>query len=161
MPAAGGGIAAVKKLQNPSPAKLDESAQAVGVFSVGDALLRWPALSPDGATLVFAAEGDLWSVKLSEAAPGVEPALARRLTAHGGGGTGAVCCAPVFSPDGARLAYAVAHEEYEEVRVLLLLLLLVLQLLMVLLLVLLLLLSRCQAARAAAGAASCCSCSCC
>jgi tricorn protease len=65
------------------------SARAAEVF-----MPRSPALSPDGATVVFGFQGDLWRVP----AQGGE---AVRLTAHPAYDT-----APVFSPDGRSLAFA-------------------------------------------------------
>ncbi len=56
--------------------------------------LRYPALSPDGSTLVFTYRGDLWRV----AATGGE---ATRLTAHEGHDHRAV-----WSPDGRHIAFA-------------------------------------------------------
>jgi tricorn protease len=58
------------------------------------AWLRYPALSPDGQTLVFTYQGDLWRVPVS----GGE---AVRLTNHPGHDHGAV-----WSPDGQHLAFA-------------------------------------------------------
>lgn len=55
---------------------------------------RYPAISPDGRTVVFSFQGDLWSVP---AAGG----QAMRLTAHE-----AYDARPVFSPDGQQLAFA-------------------------------------------------------
>jgi tricorn protease len=57
-------------------------------------LPRYPALSPDGQTVVFCFQGDLWSVSS-------EGGQARRLTAHE-----AYDAYPVFSPDGGQLAFA-------------------------------------------------------
>ncbi len=59
---------------------------------------RQPAVSPDGATVVFGCEGDLWSVA-------AEGGLARRLTAHP-----AYDREPVFSPDGASVCFASDRE---------------------------------------------------
>ncbi|MEZ4388230.1 MAG: S41 family peptidase [Candidatus Krumholzibacteriia bacterium] len=59
---------------------------------------RRPAISPDGATVVFTSQGDLWRV----AATG---GRAERLTAHP-----AYDRDPVFSPDGTRLAFASDRE---------------------------------------------------
>ena len=58
------------------------------------AMPRYPALSPDGKTLVFSYQGDLWS------APSDGSARARRLTAHP-----AYERRATFSPDGKRIAY--------------------------------------------------------
>ena len=57
-------------------------------------LPRTPALSPDGQTVVFSFQGDLWSVSS-------QGGQARRLTAHE-----AYDHSPVFSPDGRTLAFA-------------------------------------------------------
>ena len=57
-------------------------------------LPRYPALSPDGHTLVFAYQGDLWSAPLNNAEP------ARRLTSHP-----AYESRPMFSPDGKEIAF--------------------------------------------------------
>ena len=57
-------------------------------------LPRYPALSPDGETVVFSFQGDLWSVSS-------DGGQARRLTAHE-----AYDAFPVFSPDGSTLAFA-------------------------------------------------------
>lgn len=74
---------------------------AVLVLSIAQAALavevfmpRYPAISPDGATVVFSFQGDLWSVP----ATGGD---ARRLTAHE-----AYDAWPVFSPDGKTIAFA-------------------------------------------------------
>jgi tricorn protease len=56
---------------------------------------RSPALSPDGKTLVFSYQGDLWS------APVAGGQDARRLTVHP-----AYDSRPVFSPDGTKLLFA-------------------------------------------------------
>ncbi len=55
---------------------------------------RWPAISPDGQTIAFSFQGDLWSVSSTGGA-------ARRLTAHQ-----AYDSHPVFSPDGKTLAFS-------------------------------------------------------
>jgi tricorn protease len=55
---------------------------------------RYPALSPDGETIVFSFQGDLWSVSS-------QGGQASRLTAHE-----AYDAYPVFSPDGKQLAFA-------------------------------------------------------
>lgn len=58
------------------------------------AWLRYPAISPDGRTLAFAWQGDLWRV-------GIEGGEAARLTSHP-----AHDSRPVWSPDGRHLAFA-------------------------------------------------------
>ena len=55
---------------------------------------RYPALSPDGKTLVFSYQGDLWS------APSEGGQAARRLTVHP-----AYDGTAVFSPDGKEIAF--------------------------------------------------------
>jgi len=55
---------------------------------------RYPALSPDGKTLVFSYQGDLWSTPTAGGAP------ARRLTSHV-----AYEGRALFSPDGKELAF--------------------------------------------------------
>lgn len=55
---------------------------------------RYPALSPDGKTLVFSYQGDLWSAPTEGGAP------ARRLTSHP-----AYDGRPQFSPDGKEIAF--------------------------------------------------------
>ncbi len=62
---------------------------------------RYPALS--GERLVFAAEGDLWTV-------GISGGLARRLTSHPGEER-----FPAISPDGRTLAFTAAYEGPTEV----------------------------------------------
>ncbi|MCR9294288.1 MAG: S41 family peptidase [bacterium] len=62
---------------------------------------RHPALHQD--TLVFVAEGDLWSV-------GIEGGQARRLTSHPGEESH-----PVISPDGTTVAFAASYEGPTEV----------------------------------------------
>ncbi|CAN5620400.1 S41 family peptidase [soil metagenome] len=70
-----------------------EAAQAV--LPEGEAAwLRYPALSPDGQTLVFTYRGDLWRV-------GVRGGDATRLTNHP-----AHDHTPVWSPDGRHVAFA-------------------------------------------------------
>ena len=60
----------------------------------GEAFMpRYPALSPDGETVVFSFQGDLWSVSS-------DGGTARRLTAHE-----AYDARPVFSPDGSQIAF--------------------------------------------------------
>jgi Tol biopolymer transport system component len=56
--------------------------------------LRYPAISPDGATIVFSYQGDLYSVP-------TEGGLARQLTTYDGHDT-----RPVWSRDGKRIAFA-------------------------------------------------------
>ena len=65
------------------------SALATDVF-----LPRFPAVSPDGQTVVFSFQGDLWSVPVSGG-------QAVRLTAHE-----AYDAHAVFSPDGSQIAFA-------------------------------------------------------
>jgi len=55
---------------------------------------RYPALSPDGQTVVFSFQGDLWSVSSAGG-------QARRLTAHE-----AYDAYAIFSPDGKQLAFS-------------------------------------------------------
>ena len=62
---------------------------------------RYPALS--GNLVVFAAEGDLWSVS-------TEGGVARRLTTHAAEETN-----PVISPDGKTLAFTARYEGPAEV----------------------------------------------
>ncbi|MBD3222972.1 PDZ domain-containing protein [bacterium] len=66
---------------------------------------RRPAISPDGQTIVFTSQGDLWTVP-------ADGGLARRLTAHP-----AYDRDPVFSPDGERLAFASDREGSDDVYV--------------------------------------------
>jgi len=66
---------------------------------------RRPAISPDGQTVVFSCQGDLWRV----AAGG---GRAERLTAHP-----AYESNPVFSPDGTRLAFSSDRESSQDVYV--------------------------------------------
>ena len=68
---------------------MGQSALATEVF-----MPRYPAISPDGQTVVFSFQGDLWSVAASGG-------HAMRLTAHE-----AYDAHPVFSPDGKKLAFA-------------------------------------------------------
>ncbi len=56
--------------------------------------LRYPAISPDGASVVFSHRGDLWRVP-------VEGGLATQLTVHAAHDT-----RPVWSPDGSTIAFA-------------------------------------------------------
>lgn len=74
---------------------LSSSAQSTRGF------YRHPALH--GNTLVFAAEGDLWSVD-------VQGGIARRLTTHAGEET-----QPAISPDGKTLAFSATYEGPTEV----------------------------------------------
>ncbi|RYG79233.1 hypothetical protein EON77_09450, partial [bacterium] len=61
--------------------------------------MSYPALSPDGTTLVFSWQGDLWSVPMANGKlTGVK---ATRLTVHNAPDTRAV-----WYPDGSRLAFA-------------------------------------------------------
>ena len=64
---------------------------------------RFPASY--GETVVFASEGDLWSVNL-------DGGLARRLTTHPGDEA-----RPAFSPDGDRIAFSATYEGPQEVYV--------------------------------------------
>lgn len=67
---------------------------AQSVFASEVFMPRRPAVSPDGQTVVFGFQGDLWSVATSGG-------QALRLTAHE-----AYDSHPVFSPDGKNLAFA-------------------------------------------------------
>jgi len=67
---------------------------AAPVFAAEVFLPRYPALSPDGQTVVFSFQGDLWSVSS-------QGGQASRLTAHE-----AYDAHAVFSPDGTQLAFA-------------------------------------------------------
>ena len=62
---------------------------------------RYPALH--GKTLIFTAEGDLWTVP-------VEGGAARRLTSHPGQETGAA-----ISPDGTAVAFTAEYEGPSEI----------------------------------------------
>ncbi len=63
--------------------------------SAGEVFMpRYPALSPDGQTVVFSYQGDLWSVSS-------DGGQARRLTAHE-----AYDARPVFAPDGSKIAFS-------------------------------------------------------
>ncbi|MCB2200529.1 hypothetical protein KQI63_14060 [bacterium] len=63
-------------------------------FAVEPFMPREPAVSPDGSTVVFSFQGDLWSVSS-------EGGQATRLTANPAYDT-----QPVFSPDGSKIAFA-------------------------------------------------------
>ena len=67
---------------------------AVGALAADAFMPRWPAITPDGGTVVFSYQGDLWSVP---AAGG----QARRLTAHEAYDSHAV-----ISPDGKTIAFS-------------------------------------------------------
>jgi len=62
-------------------------------------LIRWPRVSPSGERVVFEAFGRLWL-------QGVDEASARPITAEG-----ARAFAPIWSPDGERIAYATWDDE--------------------------------------------------
>lgn len=66
-------------------------------------LPRFPAISPDGATIAFAWRGDLWRVPASGGA-------ATRLTAHASDDL-----MPAWSPDGERLAFVSDRDGYANV----------------------------------------------
>ena len=76
---------------------LTASASADGVLGY----YRFPTLH--GSTVVFAAEGDLWTVS-------VDGGLARRLTTHPGEEA-----FPAISPDGETLAFSATYEGPMEV----------------------------------------------
>jgi Tol biopolymer transport system component len=63
--------------------------------------LRWPALSPDGRTLVFQAVGRLWIQDLPDGPP--RPVLAKGFTAHQ--------YAPAFSHDGQHIAFTTWNDD--------------------------------------------------
>ena len=68
---------------------------AVSAATAAEALFcRYPAISPDGGTIVFSYQGDLWSVS-------ADGGGAVRLTAHA-----AYDGWPVFAPDGRSVAFA-------------------------------------------------------
>ena len=77
---------------------------ALGLLLAGSALAEpirrasYPAISPDGATLLFSWQGDIWSQTLSGSATKGE---AVRLTVHNATDT-----RPVWYPDGSRVAFA-------------------------------------------------------
>ena len=73
-------------------------AQARQANPAGVLLPRYPALSPDGKTVVFSYQGDLWS------APAEGSANAQRLTAHP-----AYDARAQFSPDGRQIAFTSAR----------------------------------------------------
>jgi len=62
-------------------------------YAVQPFMPRYPALSPDGETIIFSFQGDLWSVPF-------EGGNASRLTAHS-----AYDGNPVFSADGSKIAF--------------------------------------------------------
>lgn len=68
---------------------------AAGAAAAAEAFMpRWPAITPDGKTIVFSFQGDLWSVPS-------DGGDARRLTAHE-----AYDSHPVISPDGELVAFS-------------------------------------------------------
>ncbi len=67
---------------------------AATAFSSDAFFPRYPVLSPDGTTVVFSFQGDLWRVSS-------DGGTAVRLTAHP-----AYDAHPVFSPDGAKIAFS-------------------------------------------------------
>lgn len=76
-------------------AALLSSGLLIGAAGAADVFMpRYPFVSPDGQTVVFSFQGDLWSVPISGGA-------AMRLTAHEGYDAHAV-----FSPDGNTLAFS-------------------------------------------------------
>src|SRR5512147_2256312 len=69
---------------------------ATNLAAQGNGYYRFPALH--GSTLVFTAEGDLWTV-------GIEGGMARRLTSNAGVESNAA-----ISPDGALVAFSGQYE---------------------------------------------------
>ena len=67
---------------------------ATSVFATEALFCRYPAISPDGSTVVFSYQGDLWNVS-------ADGGRALRLTAHQ-----AYDGWPVFAPDGESVAFA-------------------------------------------------------
>ncbi len=67
-------------------------------LSKSQALLRQPALDPDGRLLAFIAAGDVWLVS-------IEGGVAERLTAHPASHYG-----PRFSPDGQRILFGAGRD---------------------------------------------------
>ncbi|GIV94236.1 MAG: hypothetical protein KatS3mg056_2945 [Chloroflexus sp.] len=67
-------------------------------MSKSQALLRQPALDPDGRLLAFIAAGDVWLVS-------IEGGVAERLTAHPASHYG-----PRFSPDGQRILFGAGRD---------------------------------------------------
>jgi tricorn protease len=67
---------------------------AASAFAAEPFMPRYPAISPDGSTVVFSFQGDLWSVASNGG-------MATRLTVHP-----AYDSAPIFSPDGSIIAFA-------------------------------------------------------
>ncbi len=90
LPFACGVIVAVSLL---SPVLAQSPAPKAAKYGVS--FPRFPALSPDGKTVVFGYQGDLWSQSVAGSG---EPA--RRITVHP-----AYESAPVFSPDGSKVAF--------------------------------------------------------
>jgi tricorn protease len=84
-------------------------ALASGFFATASAqpiqLAQQPALSPDGKTLVFAWNGDIWRVA-------VEGGAAQKLTGHS-----AADASPAFSPDGSEIAFISEREGSKQVYV--------------------------------------------
>jgi len=77
---------------------------AAGAAAAAEAFMpRWPAITPDGKTVVFSFQGDLWSVP-------ADGGDARRLTAHE-----AYDAHPVISPDGRLVAFSSGRYGDEDV----------------------------------------------
>lgn len=74
-------------------------AMLVGTMAHGETLwMRYPAISPDGGTIAFSYKGDIYSVSS-------KGGVARQLTTNA-----AYDAAPVWSPDGTKIAFASARE---------------------------------------------------